>query len=139
MVPASLNPASPSSQKGEPLPVDFGGAMPRTMSLLTWWAWIALSGLILLNGNAIILMAGGSERLLTLPLLGLCLIVLWSLRDEVLYIRHSPARWAYLFAFGFLTIAFVSAFTSPFGDLERALDEGGAIRYLASLLLMTSG
>jgi O-antigen ligase len=66
-------------------------------------------------------------------------VILWKLRDESRHFKRSPANWTFVFALGFLTIALFSAVTSPYGNLEAALGGWGVLRYVASLLLLSTG
>ena len=100
---------------------------------------MVLCVLVLLNGNSIAVMAGLPERVFTIPLLGLCVIVLIGLRDEVRFLRFSPSSWTYLFAFGFVSIAMLSSLTSLYGDPEAVFGDWGVLRYVASLLLLSTG
>lgn len=138
MIAARLKLTPMSSRRWEPRPLAFGEAAIRRMPRITWWCWVVVCAITLLNGNSIAILAGGSDQLFSLPLLGLCGVILWTLRDECVYIKFSPAIWTYVFALGFLSASLLSEFTSRYGNLDLVFGPGGVLRYFATLLLMTA-
>jgi O-antigen ligase len=127
-----------SSSKSNPLHISYGASARRRMPRLIWWCSTILCGLLLLNVDGILEMAG-FRGFLVFPMLGLCAVIILGSRDEVHHLKRSPASWTYLFVLGFLSIAMLSAVTSRYGNLDKALQRAGLPSYIASLLVLTSG
>ena len=106
------------------------------MPQFVWLCWVGLCALVLLNGNAVSAMAGLPLQFFTPPMLLMCIVIIVALRGEVRNVREMPAIMTAVFSIVFLCTALASSIVSDVGQLDVALGWWGAVRYLASLLLL---
>jgi O-antigen ligase len=79
------------------------------------------------------------DQIFSPPLLVLCGLLLWWLRQEVRYLKFSPAVWTMTFALAFLSISLISGLISHYGKLQPTNGIWGLVRYAPSLLLLVTG